>query len=66
VPVWSEGLTILDYFAGQALVAAMVADIVLAMNGKLPPVDVEKELADTTYKIAEAMLAERAKRMGKP
>jgi hypothetical protein len=47
VPFWNEGMTLRDYFAGQALAMSMP--------------DSPQHLADWAYRVADAMLAERAK-----
>lgn len=49
--IQAEGMSLLDYFAGQAL------------GGSIITTDEPQELASHAYEVAEAMLAERAKRM---
>lgn len=50
-----NGMTLLDYFAGQALAGLMT---------KYPDTLTPDELADYAYDIAQAMLPERARRGG--
>lgn len=60
------GLTIRDYFAAAALQGILAADTSFGMGG-----DNREFAASTSYKLADAMLAERSKDMeeqegGKP
>ena len=53
-----NGMTLRDYFAGQALAAKiMQADRIVAAGGEVQPEDI----ALGVYRIADAMLAERDK-----
>ena len=49
------GMTLLDYFAGQALCGMVAADP--------QPIEDDERAAQACYGLAEHMLAERAKRM---
>ena len=49
-----EGMTLLDYFAGQAL-AGFWADPTVEMS--------QEDIAESVYNMAEAMLAERGRGM---
>jgi hypothetical protein len=51
--VGSNGMSLRDYFAGQA--------VVTAMHGNLWSTGSDQELAALVYRIADAMLTERAK-----
>ena len=51
----SEGMTLRDYFAGQALAGLFVRD-----NSYIDK-DVAARLAEQSYSVANAMLAEREK-----
>lgn len=56
------GLSKREWFAGMALFGVMLADIERAKNGHLPiPEKAESDLADTCYRIADAMIAEGKK-----
>ena len=52
-------MTLRDWFAGQALPAVMSVYKELAMEGRLPDVDLCAEAAETAYQFADAMLDER-------
>lgn len=54
-------MTLLDWFAGQVINGAM-AGVIITKNG-VPVSDVER-FTTNAYEIAEAMIAERNKRMG--
>ncbi len=53
-----KGMTLLDYFAGQALIG------ILAFPGSLEGKETKRSgtVADTSYAFADAMLAERERR----
>ena len=54
----SEGMTLRDYFAGQALAGGLA----LVRTGQLPAsVSASEVIAKAAYEIADAMLQERAK-----
>lgn len=58
------GMTLRDYFAAKAMQAALTNDAVLARLGKRVSGDLEngyKQLAEGSYGLADAMLAERNK-----
>ena len=52
IPVWHNGMTLRDYFAGQALAGFCDTDIPFSPRGA----------AERCYAIADAMLAERGTR----
>lgn len=56
--VQQSGMSLRDYFAGQALVMAAV---MIQHNGNAFGVEAIPAAADAAYQIADAMLAERAK-----
>ena len=58
----SEGMTLLDYFAGQALTTAKTTWSSIVKDGELHP-DHYKKMAKISYDIAQAMLDEREKHL---
>lgn len=50
VTAWTKGMSLRDWFAGQALVAIMAARTITAT---------ESDIAKFSYEIADAMIAER-------
>ncbi len=52
----NHGMTLRDYFAGQAIVGFLASE-----DAKLDEVEPEADLAVVVYRIADAMLAERDK-----
>ncbi len=60
VPVMSaHGMSLRDYFAGQALTGAMVMQIEAAKIESPSNENIVSTLAEITYEIADAMLAAR-------
>lgn len=58
----SEGMTLLDYFAGRAMQALLGnSDAMRAVEKVRDDEDQETVIARTAYRQAKAMLAERAK-----
>ncbi len=57
---WHNGMTLRDYFAGQALAGAMAAMGSYQRESNETTRDTGRILVDTAYEIADAMLAERA------
>ena len=64
----NRGMTLRDWFAGQALVGALHPTALEAANAvaKTLSVKAENVVAILTYDYADAMLAERAKRKDAP
>ena len=62
--VWQQGMTLRDWFAGQALAGQLAsltsAEVVAAIQANVP--DPEAWAAESAYRFADAMLAEREKR----
>ena len=57
-------ISLLDYFAGQALLGVMNrAEIYFSVDGKTPDI-VPKQAAEVAYNYAQAMVKERCKRQG--
>lgn len=54
------GISKREWFAGMALAGAMIADIERAKNGRIIR-NGEADLADTCFRIADAMLLESTK-----
>lgn len=63
VPYWNEGMTLRDWFAGQALAA--LADSIVMGFAKTEPDKGDKyvnaKIALYSFQVADAMLAERSK-----
>jgi len=62
IPVSLKHMTLRDYFAGQALIGFMVSYETNDFTGKLPMYTENggaKNLAEYSYNVADAMLAER-------
>ena len=62
-----KGMTLIDWFAGMALQAAIQAGAVGHLAGDLNTSNEEAEqcLAKSSYRVAEAMMKERAARYAK-
>lgn len=58
IPVWHNGMTLRDYFAGQAL--AGMASLYLQASGTSD--EIARANAKVAYLMADAMLAERGKK----
>jgi hypothetical protein len=58
---WHAGMTLRDWFAGQAVVAVMADNTKLMLDGPKPEPKSPENIAAACYVIADAMLAERAK-----
>lgn len=56
-PVLGEGMTLRDYFAGQALVAILGTSATIKIDGK--PITGESEFAAAAYEFADAMIKQR-------
>ena len=62
---YSLGMTLMDYFAGQALMG-MCANPDLSMHAaknRLKPKDVRSSFSQSAYDVAKAMIAERNHRV---
>lgn len=58
--VYNSGMTLRDYFAGQALVGFMLSQIVVVLSGHdIDEKTADKDAAEVCYNVADAMLAER-------
>ena len=56
------GMSLRDYFAGQAMVGTCIAHVLVIVNsGKIPPQLSSDAASRANYEIADAMLAERKK-----
>lgn len=55
VPYWNEGMTLRDYFAGQAVGETIAAVLEAPSDGTPTP----ERIAILAYQIADAMLAAR-------
>jgi len=57
-----DGMTMLDYFAGQALIGEIISDVLWVSLGNSGTS--HEGLVKNAYNYAETMLQERAKRIG--
>ncbi len=57
----SEGMTLRDYFAGQAMVALAASVFEGAAKANMTQEFAQNSLIEGVYKLADAMLQERAK-----
>ena len=62
-PVHREGLTLLDYFAGQAMAGQIpdLAEAIEAMSGA-DLREIHENMADIAYRYADAMIKEKRRR----
>lgn len=57
-PVQSDGMSLRDWFAGQAMNAVVIG---VLTNGEVPKRSDDDRIARTAYQLADAMLAAREK-----
>jgi hypothetical protein len=56
----TQGMTLRDYFAGQAMQSENITIAIMVASGKTAlPTNWNKDVAKGAYEIADAMLAER-------
>ena len=56
------GMSLRDYFAGQAMVGTCIAHVMIVMTtNEVPPLLDERAASRANYAFADAMLAERKK-----
>lgn len=57
---FEPGMTLLDWFAGQALIH--IGGLFAAQEGVIPPDKFVRTVAEKTYELAAAMIAEKRRR----
>ncbi len=62
-PAWANGMTLRDWFAGQAIQGLLIARAAAIDHGSQPRTREEEvsSASDAAYIVADAMLAERQK-----